>query len=112
MTKLLRVFAPVTILTICAIAVALVRAQQNLPPPGAYQPIPDFTGNNAGLSFRDAINDRFSGVQPISPLITDQVFASLPAEKDGLLIFCKDCQPTIPCAHSGPGAWAFGQNGV
>src|SRR6185312_5486901 len=26
--------------------------------------------------------------------------------------FCKDCQPTIPCANAGPGAWAFGQNGA
>jgi hypothetical protein len=112
MMKLLRVSASVTIFSLCWIFVAPVRAQQNLPPAGAYQAIPDFTGNNAGLSFRGAINDRFSGVQPISPRITDQTFSSLPAEKDGLLIFCKDCQQTIPCAQGGPGAWAFGQNGV
>jgi hypothetical protein len=111
MTKLLRVFAPLMILTICAIA-APVCAQQNLPPPGAYQPIPDFTGNLAGLAFRGAINDRLSGVQPITPRVTDQTFSSLPAETDGLLIFCKDCQQAIPCAGGGPGAWAFGQNGV
>ncbi|HLI80593.1 MAG TPA: hypothetical protein VKV03_11460 [Candidatus Binataceae bacterium] len=112
MTKLFRVLAPVTIVTICAIAVAIVRAQQNLPPPGAYQPIPDFTGNLAGLAFRGAINDRLSGVQPITPRVTDQTFSSLPAEADGLLMFCKDCQQTIPCTNGGPGAWAFGQNGV
>ena len=112
MMKLLGVSAAVTILFLCVIFVVPVRAQQNLPPPGAYQLIPDFTGNNAGLSFRGAINDRFAGVQPISPRITNQNFSSLPAEKDGLLIFCKDCKQTIPCANGGPGAWAFGQNGV
>jgi hypothetical protein len=91
---------------------SLVHAQQNLPPPGGYQPIPDFTGSMAGLAFRNAINDRFSGVQPITPRMTDQTFSSLPAEADGLLIFCKDCQQSIPCVAGGPGAWAFGQNGV
>jgi hypothetical protein len=112
MTKLLRVSVSVTILFASFLIPAPVRAQQNLPPPGAYQAIPDFIGNRAGLSFRGAINDRFSGVQPISPRITNQNFANLPAEQDGLLIFCKDCQQTIPCAHNGSGAWAFGQNGV
>ncbi len=110
MMKLLRVFAAALTLTLCCSFAA--RAQQNLPPAGAYQPIPDFVGNNAGLSFRSAINDRLSGVQPISPRITNQTFAGLPAEKDGLLIFCKDCTQTIPCANGGAGAWAFGQNGV
>ncbi len=110
MMKLLRVSAAVTLLLCFGSAPS--RAQQNLPGAGAYQAIPDFVGNSAGLSFRGAINDRFSGVQPISPRITNQTFASLPAEQDGLLIYCKDCQATIPCAHSGSGAWAFGQNGV
>ena len=110
MLKPLRV-AALVVIGICALT-ALIEAQQNLPPPGAYQPIPDFTGNLAGLSFRTAINDRFSGVQPITPRVTDQTFSSLPAEEDGLLIFCKDCQQAIPCASGGPGAWAFGQNGV
>lgn len=112
MMKLPRVSAAVTIVSLCCLSAAPLYAQQNLPPAGAYQPIPDFTGNNAGLAFRGAINDRLSGVQPISPRITDQTFSSLPAEKDGLLIFCKDCQQTIPCAQGGTGAWAFGQNGV
>src|SRR5271166_6167685 len=110
MMKLLRVSAPVTMFFLCVLFVAPLHAQQNLPPAGAYQAIPDFTGNNAGLSFRGAINDRLSGVQPISPRITNQTFSSLPAEKDRLLIFCKDCEQTIPCAHGGAGAWAFGQN--
>ena len=109
--------APFTLLFLCVIFLclllpAILRAQQNLPPAGAYQAIPDFTGNNAGFSFRHAINDRLSGIQPISPRITSQTFSSLPAEQDGLLMFCNDCQQTIPCTHSGSGAWAFGQNGV
>src|SRR5271167_2485494 len=112
MMKLPRVSAAVTILLLCLFLSAPLRAQQNLPPPGAYQAIPDYTGNSAGFSFRGAINDRLSGVQPISPRITSQTFSSLPAEQDGLLIFCKDCRQTIPCASSGIGAWAFGQNGV
>ena len=111
MVKLLRVFSFV-VFTICAVAVSFGHAQQNLPPPGAYQPIPDFTGNLAGLAFRGAINDRFSGVQPISPRIVNQTFSSLPAEKDGLLIFCADCQQSIPCAGGGPGALALGENGT
>jgi hypothetical protein len=112
MMKLLRVSVAVTVLCLSVIFSAPVRAQQNLPPAGAYQSIPDFTGNNAGFSFRGAINDRLSGLQPISPRITNQNFASLPAEQDGLVIFCKDCRQTIPCANGGGGAWAFGQNGV
>jgi hypothetical protein len=110
--KLLRVSAALTMVVLCCLFPARLGAQQNLPPAGAYQLIPDFIGTNAGLAFRGAINDRLSGVQPISPRITNQTFSSLPAEQDGLLIFCKDCRQTIPCANSGTGAWAFGQNGV
>jgi hypothetical protein len=110
MMKLLRVSAAVTIA--CLALAAPLHAQQNLPPGTTYQPIPDFTGTNAGLAFRGAINDRFSGAQTITPRVTDQPFSSLPSEQDGLLLFCKDCQPTIPCASGGAGAWAFGQNGV
>lgn len=106
----LRVSAAVTI--VCLTLCAPLHAQQNLPPGATYQPIPDFTGTNAGLSFRGAINDRFSGAQTITPRVTDQPFSSLPSEQDGLLLFCQDCQPTIPCASGGTGAWAFGQKGV
>ena len=84
---------------------------QNLPPPGGYQSIPNFSGPGAGLLFRTAINDRFSGVQPISPRLVTLSFSNLPAEQDGLLIYCADCQNTIPCTSGGSGAWAFGQNG-
>jgi hypothetical protein len=97
---------------VCLALCARLHAQQNLPPGSTYQPIPDFVGTSAGLSFRGAINDRFSGAQTITPRVTDQPFSSLPSEQDGLLLFCQDCQATIPCAGGGTGAWAFGQKGV
>lgn len=86
-------------------------SSQNPPAPGDYLPVPNFVGLNAGAGFRGAINDRLSGVQPISPRIVNLPLASLPAEQDGRLIYCADCQKTIPCAGGGTGAWAFGQNG-
>ncbi|MGC1678338.1 MAG: hypothetical protein WA740_12490 [Candidatus Binataceae bacterium] len=100
---------------ILALAIAGVpggAAAQNLPPPGAYQPIPDFSGTNAGLLFREAINDRLSGAQAISPAFVSLSFANLPAEKDGTLFYCADCQKANPCAGGGTGAWAFGQGGA
>ena len=63
-----------------------------------YQPIPNFTGIGAGFNFRQAINQRFSGTQPIAPQFAGLPFASLPAEQDGLLLWCKDCQATAPCS--------------
>lgn len=90
---------------------APIAAAQNLPPAGAYQPIPNYTGVGAGLLFRNAINDRFGGEQPISPTIVSLAFASLPSETDGALIYCNDCQRTVPCASGGSGAWAFGAQG-
>jgi len=83
----------------------------NLPPAGSYQAIPNFTGPGAGLLFRSAINDRFSGVQQISPRIVTLAYSALPAESDGSLIYCTDCQKTVPCSAGGSGAWAMGQNG-
>jgi hypothetical protein len=85
---------------------------QNLPPPGAYQPIPNFTGVGAGLQFREAINDRFSGAQPIAPSIASTAFANLPPEQDGMLLFCNNCRSATPCASGGSGAFAFGQGGL
>src|ERR1700758_1110799 len=61
---------------------------QNLPPPGAYQPIPNFTGVGAGLQFREAINDRLSAAQPILPMVVAPSFANLPAEQDGVILYC------------------------
>jgi hypothetical protein len=109
-----RGFAAATMLGIAiaaTIAAAPGRAAgQNLPPAGAYQPIPDFSGTNAGLLFREAINDRLSGAQPISPTFVSLDFANLPAEQDGTLFYCVDCQKVSPCAGGGSGAWALGQN--
>ena len=86
-------------------------AQQNLPPPGGYKLIPNFTGPEAGLDFRNAINDRFSGVQPIAPRVGSVRFASLGPEQDGALLYCSDCQATLPCTAGGSGAWASGTMG-
>jgi hypothetical protein len=77
-----------------------------------YQSIPNFTGIGAGFNFRQAINQRFSGAQPIAPQFAGLTFASLPAEQDGLLLWCKDCQATAPCSAGGAGAWAKGARGV
>ncbi len=77
-----------------------------------YQPIPNFTGIGAGYNFRQAINQRLSGAEPISPQFAGLSFASLPAEQDGLLLWCKDCQATSPCSAGGAGAWAMGSRGA
>ncbi|MDO8431608.1 MAG: LamG-like jellyroll fold domain-containing protein [Candidatus Binatus sp.] len=87
-------------------------AHAQLPPPGAYRPIPNFTGVGAGLQFRTAINNRFSGVQPISPTIVSLAFANLPIPADGMLFYCQDCKRVAPCAGSGSGAWARATRGV
>src|SRR5580658_8440392 len=84
-------------------------AQQNLP--GGYIPIPNFTGTDAGLDFRNAINDRFSGVQAIAPRVGSVTFANLGPEQDGAVLYCNNCQATLPCSAGGSGAWATGING-
>src|SRR5580658_6617179 len=89
-----------SVFALIAIALAEARAQ-NLPPPGSYQPIPNFTGVGAGLQFREAINQRFSGTQPIAPSIVTPTFANLPPEQDGMLLFCKDCRSATPCVGGG-----------
>ncbi|HYL59159.1 MAG TPA: hypothetical protein VEU51_09820 [Candidatus Acidoferrales bacterium] len=103
--------------TIAAIAVialaadAVAQGPPNLPPPGSYAPIPNYTGVGAGLQFRKAINDRFSGAQPIVPAISGITFSILPIEQDGSLFYCKDCRSTTPCVNGGAGAWALGARG-
>lgn len=103
---MLAIFGPLAML----VTVASVSAQ-NLPPPGAYQTIPNFTGVGAGLQFRQAINDRFSGAQRVAPAIATVSFANLPLEQDGTLLYCQDCKLTSPCAGTGTGAWALGARG-
>jgi hypothetical protein len=103
--------AALSMLAMLLSAPAAAQLGSNLPPPGAYQPIPNYSGVDAGLQFRTAINNRFSGVQPISPSIVNLSFANLPSEQDGQLIYCNDCQRTAPCSAGGSGAWAFGEEG-
>ena len=93
------------------LAVSAGARAQNLPPPGAYQPIPNFTGVGAGLQFREAINNRFSGAQQTAPSIVTPTFANLPSEQDGTILYCKDCKSAVPCASGGAGAWALGTRG-
>src|SRR5579863_5943424 len=83
-----------------------------LPPPGSYIPIPNFTGTGAGALFRKAINDRFSGSQPVSPQLVAVTFANLPTESDGSLIYCSDCKIAAPCVGGGAGTWAAGVRGA
>jgi Concanavalin A-like lectin/glucanases superfamily len=77
-----------------------------------YQPIPNFTGVGAGYNFRQAINQRFSGAQAISPTIVSLPFTSLPTEHDGTILWCNDCADTTPCTGGGAGAFAKGTRGV
>lgn len=77
-----------------------------------YQGIPNYTGPGAGLDFRNAINQRFSGVMPIEPLIVSVPFAALPPEQDGSILFCNDCTLSTPCSAGGSGAFAEGTRGV
>jgi hypothetical protein len=101
-------------LTIVALIVLVASAEtlaQNLPPPGSYLPIPNFTGVGAGLQFREAINARLSGAQPIAPAIVTPTFANLPPEQDGMLLYCQDCKSAAPCVNGGAGAFALGTRG-
>lgn len=100
-----------TIAALILIAASADAPAQNLPPPGAYQPIPNFTGVGAGLQFREAINQRFSGAEPIAPSIVTPTFANLPPEQDGTVLYCKDCRTAVPCVSGGAGAWALGTRG-
>ncbi len=101
---MLAIFGPLAML----VTVASVSAQ-NLPPPGAYQAIPNFTGVGAGLQFRQAINDRFSGAQRVAPAIAP-FFANLPSEQDGTLLYCQDCKRSRRVSAE-TGAWALGARG-
>src|SRR5271168_437785 len=55
-------------------------------------------------SFREAINQRFAGTQPIAPAIVTPTFANLPPEQDGLLLYCDDCRSAAPCVSGRAGA--------
>ncbi|HMD27737.1 MAG TPA: glycosyl hydrolase family 28-related protein, partial [Steroidobacteraceae bacterium] len=92
------------------VTVASVTAR-NLPAPGAYQAIPNFTGVGAVLQFRQTINDGFSGAQRVAPAIATVSFANLPLEQDGTILYCQDCKISSPCVGTGTGAWALGAHG-
>jgi hypothetical protein len=76
-----------------------------------YVPIPNYVGIGAGLQFRTDINNHLSGVTPIAPRLVSLDFAKLPAEQDGQLYWCPDCQQTNPCLGGGTGALALGFHG-
>ena len=75
--------------------------------PGAaaaqYQAIPNFTGIGAGFNFRQAINQRLSGAQSIAPQIVGLPFASLPGERDGLLLCARTARRPPHAAPAAPG---------
>ncbi|MGH8013514.1 MAG: hypothetical protein ACREQ4_13540, partial [Candidatus Binataceae bacterium] len=77
-----------------------------------YQPIPDYSGIDAGRQFRGDINNHLSGVSPISPRIVGLPLAQLPPEVDGQLYWCSDCSQTSPCTNGGEGALAIGRAGA
>jgi Pectate lyase superfamily protein/Concanavalin A-like lectin/glucanases superfamily len=106
------VFSVFSVSLFALVAISRSVSAQNLPPPGAYQPIPNFTGVGAGLQFREAINNRLSGAQPILPTVVSPTFANLPAEQDGMMLYCKDCKRAAPCVGGGGGAWARGNRGI
>jgi hypothetical protein len=47
---------------------------------------------------------------PGSPILITS-YSGLPPEQDGMVVKCRDCQETDPCAPGGTGAWAYGING-
>ncbi len=111
--KISRMLRGVTLAATILLVASVKAPAQNLPPPGAYQPIPNFTGVGAGLQFREAINDRFSGAQPIAPTlvpVTAAQLAATPAINGGLL-YCTNCQGSASCSSGGSGAVAFGMGG-
>jgi len=109
--RLVALVISIPLVVLGTIVSAVGQAPPNQPPPGAYVPIPNYTGVGAGSLFRRAINDRFSGTQRMAPAIATASFANLPIEQDGMLIYCPDCKLTSPCAGTGTGAWALGARG-
>ncbi len=98
---------PITILASVVFAAAIASAASAQ----AVSPITNFVGAGAGAQFRQAINDRLYGAQPITPAFGKVAFSALPGEADGALLYCTNCSKTTPCTVGGPGAFAFGQNG-
>jgi hypothetical protein len=77
-----------------------------------YTPVPNFTGNLAGQQFRNALNNKFSGADTISPQLVHLNFYKLPAAvTNGQLYYLDDGAPGTPCKGGGSGAIAMGVNG-
>ena len=78
-----------------------------------YNPIPNFTGTLAGQQFRNALNNKLSGADPISPRLVPITFSQLPVTvTQGQLYYVTDGAPGTPCAGGGPGAIAMGMGNV
>jgi hypothetical protein len=77
-----------------------------------YAPIPNFTGTLAGQQFRNAINNKLSGTDNISPQLTHIYAYQLPATvTNGQLYYVADGAPGTPCRGGGSGAIAMGVDG-
>ena len=111
LVRLVAIVISIPLVVLGGIVSVVGQTPPNQPPPGAYVPIPNYTGVGAGALFRRAINDRFSGAQRMAPAIATASFANLPGEQDGMMIYCPDCKLASPCAGSGTGAWALGTRG-
>ncbi len=92
-----------TALAVAAVSAGDLHAQ--------YTPIPNYVGIGAGLEFRNDINNHLSGVTPIAPRLVSLPLEQLPAEQDGQLYWCSDCDETVPCSSGGSGALALGLDG-
>jgi hypothetical protein len=76
-----------------------------------YIPIPNYTGIGAGAEFRGDLNNHLSGATAIAPRLVPLPFVQLPAEEDGQLYWCSDCQQASRCVGGGAGALAIGAEG-
>jgi hypothetical protein len=79
-----------------------------------YNPIPNFTGNLAGQQFRNAINGKLNGSDPIAPQLVHIFFFQLPAiVTNGQMFYVIDgVSGSNPCAQGGGGAVAQGIAGA
>jgi hypothetical protein len=78
-----------------------------------YNAIPNFQGTLAGQQFRNALNNKLSGSDTISPQMVHILFSQLPGSVvNGQLFYVTDGAPGTPCGGGGPGAIAMGMNGV
>lgn len=48
----------------------------------------------------------------VVPVYAGDTFATLTAQEDGVVMWCRDCTKATPCAGSGTGAYAKRMNGA